>query len=241
MKTYRIIPLALSTIDIDLSVLTYRYNLGKKIKLPIYMWYIDGADKHILVDTGCSAKYAEEHRPFPAQDVQSFEDALASVGVKPNEIDIVIATHLQWDHIANRCPNAKVVVQEEELRFALAPHPILAPTYHKELFRDLHFVPVRGRYEVAPGIELIPAPGHTPGCQAVSVDTSQGKAIITGFCATNDNYDVPEEVKDIMPVLTPGIHLNAVDAFESALYIKGLADILIPVHEPSFMNVKSIP
>ena len=67
MKTYRIIPLALSTIDIDLSVLTYRYNLGKKLKLPIYMWYIDGADKHILVDTGCSAKYAEEHRPARAR------------------------------------------------------------------------------------------------------------------------------------------------------------------------------
>jgi glyoxylase-like metal-dependent hydrolase (beta-lactamase superfamily II) len=241
MKEYRIIPLALSTIDIDLSVLTYRYNLGTKIKLPIYMWYIEGADKRILVDTGCDAKYATEHRPFPAEDVQSFEDALSSVGVKPDDIDIVIATHLQWDHIVNVCPNAKVVVQEEELRFALAPHPILAPTYHKDLFKDLHFVPVRGYHELEPGIELIPAPGHTPGCQAVSVNTAEGRAIITGFCATNANYEVPEEVKGIMPVVTPGIHLNAVDAFESALYIKGLADILIPIHEPSFMNVKSIP
>jgi hypothetical protein len=44
-----------------------------------------------------------------------------------------------------------------------------------------------------------------------------------------------------MPIITPGTHLNAIDAFESALRIKGLADILIPMHEPSFIGVKSIP
>jgi hypothetical protein len=34
---------------------------------------------------------------------------------------------------------------------------------------------------------------------------------------------------------------NAVDAFESALRIKGMTDIQIPVHDPSFVDVKSIP
>lgn len=241
MNEYRIIPLATSILDIDLSTFTYRHNLGKMVKSPIFMWYIEGADKHILVDTGCDAEYAQQHRPFPAQEVQSFEDALSTLGLEPVDIDVVIATHLQWDHIRNRCPNAKVVVQEEELKFAFAPHPILAPTYHKDLLKDLHFVPVKGHHEVAPGIELIPAPGHTPGCQAVSINTSQGKAVITGFCAVNANFEVPEETKGILPVLTPGIHLNAVDAYNSALYIKGLADILIPIHEASFMNVESIP
>jgi hypothetical protein len=44
-----------------------------------------------------------------------------------------------------------------------------------------------------------------------------------------------------MPVLAPGIHLNAVDGFESALRIKGLADILVPIHDLSLVDVKAIP
>ena len=100
---------------------------------------------------------------------------------------------------------------------------------------------MKGQYEVAPGIELIPAPGHTPGTQAVSINTDQGKAIITGFCCVRENFYPPEEVREVMPVIPPGIHLNAVDGFESALRIKGLADILIPIHDLSLVAVKSIP
>jgi glyoxylase-like metal-dependent hydrolase (beta-lactamase superfamily II) len=247
MKTYRIIPLPLANIELDQSVFTYRYNYGKKRIVPCYSWYIEGADKHILVDTATDAKFATEFRGLPAEEITSFEDALAGLNLRPSDIDIVIQTHLQWDHCANtlKCSNAKIVVQEEELRFALAPHPILAPTYKKSLLKGLNFMVVRGPHEIIPGIELIPTPGHTPGCQSVAVNTTQGKAIITGFCCLKENFEppegAPEEVREIMPVIATGIHLNAVDSFESILLVKGLADILIPCHDPSFMKVKSIP
>jgi N-acyl homoserine lactone hydrolase len=247
MKTYRIRPLPLAVIEIDQAVLTYRFNYGKRIKNPITMWYIEGADKHILVDTAADAKMATQFRGLPGEEVMSFETALASIGLKPSDIDLVLTTHLQWDHCANtqKCTKAKVVVQEEELRFAYAPHPILAPTYKKSLFRGLNFMPVRGYYEVAPGIELIPTPGHTPGCMSVAVNTEKGKAIITGFCCTMDNFgppkDASEETKEITPIMAPGIHLNAVDGFESLLMVKGLADIVIPNHDLAYLEVKSIP
>jgi len=140
-----------------------------------------------------------------------------------------------------KCKNARLVATETELNFALAPHPILAPTYKKDLLKDLTFTLVNGHCEIAPGIELIPAPGHTPGTQAVSINTEKGKAIITGFCVTKQNFELPKEVREYLPVIPPGIHLNAVEAFESALRIKGLADILIPVHDPSYADVKNIP
>ena len=240
---YQIKPLPLSSIELDLSSMTYRFNYGIKKFLPVYCWYIDGADKHILVDTGTDAIFAREFRGIPAEDIVPFEDALAGLGLKPDDIDFVIQTHLQWDHCANsfKCRNAKIIVQEEELRFAFAPHPILAPTYKRSLLKDLHFELVRGRCEMIPGIELIPTPGHTPGCQSVSVNTAEGRAIITGFCCVKENFEPPEEVREIMPVITPGIHLNAVEGFENALIIKGLADILIPCHDPSFLKVKTIP
>lgn len=240
---YQIRPLPLTNIELDMSAMTYRFNYGKKKFLPCYCWYIEGAEKHILVDTATDAIFAKEFRGIPAEDIATFEDALAGLGLKPEDIDIVIQTHLQWDHCANtfKCRNARVIVQEEELRFAFAPHPILAPTYNRGLLKDLNFVVVRGRQEIFPGIELIPTPGHTPGCQSVSVNTTKGKAIITGFCCVKENFEPPEEVREIMPVITPGIHLNAVDGFANALFIKGLADILIPCHDPSFLKVKTIP
>ena len=243
MKTYRIRPLALTSVENDMSVFTYRFHYGRKIRTPYYIWYIEGADKHILIDTGADAQLARDFRGFPAQDISSFEDALASLGLKPEDIDIVIQTHLQWDHCANtsKCKNARVIATETELLFALSPHPILAPTYRRESLKDLNFTLVKGPYEVIPGIELIPAPGHTPGTQAVSIQTEKGKAVLTGFCCIRENFEPPETVREILPVIAPGIHLDAVEAFETALRIKSMADILIPMHDPSFVGGKSIP
>ena len=243
MKTYRIRPLPLISFENDMSVFTYRFNYGKRFEMPVYCWYIEGADQHILVDTGADVETTLKFRGVAAKEIATFDQALAGLGLKPEDIDIVIQTHLQWDHCVHtsQCKKARVIAAEQELTFALAPHPILAATYKKDLLRDLHFTLVKGHYEVAPGIELIPAPGHSPGTQAVSVNTEQGKAVITGFCCIRQNFEPPEEVRDFLPVIAPGIHLDAVEAFETALRIKHLADILIPMHDPAYLNVQSIP
>jgi len=223
--------------------LTYLMNYGKKTWVGIYAWYIEGGDEHILVDTGVTANFIRSYRGFPTQEIMSFEDALATVGLSPTDIDVVIQTHLHYDHCGNTrmCKNARVIVQEDELEFALSPHLIMAKPYYKPFFEHLKFACVRGRYEVASGIELIPVPGHSPGTQAVSVETAQGKAIISGFCSINENFAPPSEVAEMWPVLTPGIHTNPMDALDSALMIKELAGILIPQHDPSFVGIKSIP
>jgi len=247
MRPYKIRALPLASIELDKAVLMYRFHYGQKIHVPMVMWYIEGADKNILVDTASDAKLATEFRGLPAKEIMPFEEALASVGLKPGDVDIVIETHLQWDHCGNtyKCKNAKVLVQEVELRFAFAPHPILAPTYKKALFRGLNFTIVKGYQEIVPGIELIPTPGHTPGNMSVAVNTEKGKAVITGFCCLKDNFGPPEntseEVQEMTPVVAPGIHLNAVDGFESVLLVKGLADIVLPCHDPSFMTPQTIP
>ncbi len=243
MATYCIRPLPIAEIEIDMGTITYRINNGRKIWAAIYSWYIEGGDRPILVDTGAEASFMRDFRGFRTKEIRSFEESLSKLGLKPGDIDLVIQTHLHYDHCGNtfKCKNAKVIVQDEELRFALSPHPVMANLYIKSFFRELRFVAVRGLCEIVPGIELILAPGHTPGIQAVSVNTTQGKAIISGFCSVKENFEPPEEVKEVWPVLTPGTNTNAMDAFDSALRIKGLADILIPQHDPSFVEVESIP
>lgn len=240
---YRIKPLPMLKINVDMGNLTYRMNYGTKIWAGVYSWYIEGGDQPILVDTAGEASFMRDARGIPTKEILSFEDSLSGLGLKPGDINLVIQTHLHYDHCGHtmKCKNAKVVVQEDELRFALAPHPMMANLYVKSFLKDLRFVTVKGACEIVPGIELIPVPGHTPGAQAVAVNTTHGKAIITGFCSIKENFEPPEELREMWPVLTPGTMTNGMDAFDSALRIKGLADILIPQHDPSFAEVKSIP
>ncbi len=243
MKTYRIRPLLLTRMEIDLGILLYRHRYGEKFMSPAYCWYIEDADQHILVDTSTDADLATSYRGFPAEKVMSFEEALAGLGIKPDDIDLVIQTHLHWDHCANtaKCTNARVLVNETELHFAFSPHPLTGLSYRTDLLKGLDFVPIDGYHEVAPGIEVIPAPGHSPGTMAVAINTERGKAIITGFCCVRENFYPPEELKKLMPIITPGTHTDILAAYESTLRIKELADILIPIHDPSFADVPGIP
>jgi glyoxylase-like metal-dependent hydrolase (beta-lactamase superfamily II) len=226
-----------------MGIFTYRMNHGTKIWVPILMWYIDGAEQRILVDTGANAKFAISFRNLNAKNIMSFEEALDSIGLKPEDIDLVIQTHLHWDHCVNtsKCTNAKVLVQEDEVNFAYSPHPIMANLYYEPLFSDLDLMTVNGRYEVQPGIEVFPAPGHTPGIQAVSVNTEQGNSIISGFCSVKENFAPSQEGKDRLPVVATGTHTDLFASYDSALMIKESADILIPQHDPSFLTKKQIP
>ncbi|MBN1856471.1 MAG: N-acyl homoserine lactonase family protein [Dehalococcoidia bacterium] len=243
LPVYRIRPLPLASVSQFRNSFTYRFNDGVRFELPIFAWYIEGGAQKVLVDTGANAYHMKKYRNFEAMDINTFDDALQKVGLRASDIDMVIQTHLMLDHCANThlCTKARVVVQQDELEFALAPHPILAATYIRELFMGLNFQLVKGHTEILPGIELIPVPGHSPGCQAVSINTEKGKAVISGMCTIKDNFEPPAGVREVMPVIPPGIHLDAVEAFNSALKIKGMADIIIPCHEPSLVNVDSIP
>ncbi|MGA2955051.1 MAG: N-acyl homoserine lactonase family protein [Thermodesulfobacteriota bacterium] len=249
MREYTLIPLPIGKILLDKSMMTYRLNMGEKIDIPYFSWYVKGADKNIIIDTGIDAthamKYHSSRSPVRFTDIQLFEDALASQGLKPEDIDYVIQTHGAYDHTGNtaKCKNATIFMQEEEWKFAMSPHPVLREIYQPHLLSGWHRLQlVKGDVpDLFPGIDLIFAPGHGPGVQAVSVNTKKGKAVISGFCCVQDNFVPREDMKPYYPVTPSGIHVNPLQAFESMVRVAGLADILLPQHEPSLLNVKSIP
>ena len=247
MAKYEIIPMVLGKIGEDKSAMLYFTDYGVKINIPVTFFYIKGAEKNILVDTGCPAEISKVYHPNdPVSDTQSFEEALAKQGLKPDDIDIVIQTHLHYDHCANtgKCTKAKVIVQEDEIRFALAPHPLFAGTYFRNLIRGLKFQPVKGDTEIVSGVKVLLTPGHTPGAQSVAVETAKGTAIITGFCCIREIFEVAPETAELFPswfVYTPGIHTDALAAFDSTLRVKWLADILVPNHEPELEKIEKIP
>ena len=237
MSKYVIHPLVVGINETDQGIMTYQKGYGKRIYLPIYVFYLEGGDQKILVDTGMEEFMVP---PGAAEDtnlkIMEFEEALATVNLKPEDVDIVIQTHLHNDHCENtyKCTNAKVYVQQAELDFFKSPHP-LDHRYYSDLLDESEVVTVEGDREIAPGIRVILTPGHTPGGQSVAVETDRGPAVITGFCCNAENFP------SVGPAVTPGVHINAIEAYESAQRVRELADILIPIHDVEIGRSGKIP
>ena len=237
MQEYVIHPLVVGANETDQGIMTYLKGYGKRIWIPIYVFYLEGGPKKILVDTGLEQfmvppVVGEQH----GADILEFEDALATYSLKPEDIDVIIHTHLHNDHCENdyKCVNAKIYVQKAEYEFFRNPHPV-DHRYFPDLLDNLEVIQVEGDQEILDGIRVVLTPGHTPGGQSVVIHTRAGQAVITGFCANDQNFPASG------PVVPPGVHLNLMDAYDSVRRVREMADILIPLHDWSVARRRSIP
>jgi N-acyl homoserine lactone hydrolase len=228
---------------------TYLTSVGPPHTTVTAVWYIEGPEKKILVDAGStteSAKLvAQRLTPETVVDhIQSLEDGLSRVGLKPEDIDIVILTHLHHDHVdlAHKFTKAKFIVQKADLDFIDNPHPSMAAGFvDRDFLKGLNLQVIEGDREIVEGVKVWLTPGHTPGGQSVVIDTAKGKAVIAGFCCIRQNFEPPQEVRGIMPIITPGIHLDVMQIYDSVVKIKELADIVIPLHDADSAEQDRIP
>lgn len=243
MSNCRIWPIPLVEMTIDKSMMTYRLNFGEPYIQIVYVWYIEGPKKKILVDAGVSAEFFVKKRGMPAKDIQTLEAGLEKVGLKKTDIDIVILTQLHHDHVAQakEFTNAKFLIQKAELEFGLNPHPTVAAQYAKEFFEGLDFEVINGDREVCNGVSVISTPGHTPGGQSVSVKTAEGTAIISGICTVKENFEPPEPFNKTMEVYPYGVFVNLIDMYDNLLKIKKEADIILPNHDAEYIRGEPIP
>ncbi|WP_027721996.1 N-acyl homoserine lactonase family protein [Maridesulfovibrio zosterae] len=244
MSTYKIHPIVMGTKRFDKGMMTYQHGYGTPYIIPIYCWYLEGGDKKILVDTG-------EMRPIISEDreadlggrIYTFEDGLSKYGLKPEDIDIVIHTHLHNDHCENdyKCTNAKFYVHRKELEHVHDPHPLdfrYLEDYVEDVEESGQIEILDGDKEIVPGIKMMHTPVHTEGGMTVLVDTEGGLAAITGFCVIMENFYPPLDVTGMeMEVIPPGTSVNTYNSYDIMLKVKDMADILIPLHEPMFAKV----
>ena len=114
---------------------TYMLNFQDLTSIAGYIWYIEGAEKKILIDAGITAdggvKMGGPKRVAP----QTMEQGLAKLGLKPEDIEIIIITHMHKDHmeLAHKFKNATFIIQKSELDFAMNPHPIEECSYFREV------------------------------------------------------------------------------------------------------------
>ncbi len=240
-------PLVTAELAAEAGRLTYLRNYGRQLWIPSPFFVILGGREPILVDTSGSAEVMGALRSEPVRPVMDFDAALAKVGLTPRDVRTVVHTHLMYDHCANSnlLPGARFIVQQAELDFALNPHPMMAGAYQRHLFENLNFETIQGDVDLAPGVRLLFTPGHTPGTQSVAVETGAGLAVITGFCCLAESFSPqssPAWKGAATPLVIPsGIHTDMVQAYDSMMRVKEMADIIIPFHEPSIAAKACIP
>jgi len=216
----------------------------QKVRFPVYSWLILGAQEPILVDVGCSVNDFSKQVSTPQlleeiapQEVCTIEESLAKFDLSPKDIKTVILTQLHVDHILNakKFPNAKFIVQKEELEFTLNPHPLYAQVRCGDFCDVLNFEIISGDTEIVPGVEVIFTPGHSPGGQSVVVGTGRGKALICGMCTIDDNFAYGETI------IIPGMISDPFKAYDSMVKIRETADIILPLHSQRLLNTTSVP
>jgi len=233
--SFSVTPILTGVRNPDQGIMTYQQGYGTRIWLPIWSFLLKGEGKNILVDTGLDENelivppgFTEETDLTPV----SIIEGLHELGLKPDDIDIVINTHLHDDHCGNNAlfTSAVFYARPEEIAFCHAPHQI-DHRYDDYFIEEITFVEISEDVELLPGLRLLHMPGHTLGTMSVLVETGEGPAVITGFCCNAKNF--PENG----PAVCPGVHLDAIAAWESVQKVKQLRARIIPMHELSLQPI----
>ncbi|MGW0119234.1 N-acyl homoserine lactonase family protein [Streptomyces sp. NPDC003327] len=144
---------------------------------PVLAYLVRHAGGSLLFDTGmgtgspeADAHYRPVRRPLT---------------VGPADVDLVVNCHLHFDHIGGNqlFPDTPVLVQRTELATARAGgHTI------DSLLPGVRYEELDGEHEIAPGVLIVPTPGHTEGHQSLVVDHGERITVLAGQA-----YDVADE------------------------------------------------
>ncbi|MFN8164427.1 MAG: N-acyl homoserine lactonase family protein [Solirubrobacterales bacterium] len=162
-------------------------RVGNKVTDPYFVYVIRHPDGILLFDSGAHPEMAtnpESRVGDAAEDFQvvlSPEDhidrKLATIGLRPEDIDTVIQSHLHFDHAGGLYlfPDTPVMVQRAELEFAKDPPPYQKDIYVREDFAGVqNWHIIEGDHDVFGDerVLVVSTPGHTPGHQSLLVQTN---------------------------------------------------------------------
>lgn len=238
---YRITALRQGWLEVDRSTQTYLHGFGESLWVPVWAYLVRGEGiPNILIDTGMfdPAWISEFVSPCRQTDSETITGSLATIGLTPDDIDVVINTHLHYDHSDNNpvFPHARFFVSRAEWDSALDPPELQTDIYNgRWLHGDLtpfHYTLIDSKYfDVAPGIRVMQTPGHCTGVQTVLINTAEGVAAVCG-----DTMNTPENIRLNAP---PGIVLDAQAALESIHRIVAVADVVLTGHDPGLEHGQS--
>lgn len=152
---------------------------------------VRSGERRILLDTGTGRELAVGR----GQNCGQVLDNLAALGVSPAEIDTVVVSHAHWDHAGGASvrgadgwtptfPNATYWFWRGEWDYWSNPDLPDRPEFLNDVLPPLEqqqrLALADSEIEVAPGVRLIAAPGHTPGHLCVALTSGSEMAVYTG-------------------------------------------------------------
>ncbi len=211
--------------------LLFNTGIGEPFDIPVPYFLVDVDGTKILIDTGISPGCIDDPKGtwgdvvgvyYPVMKKEEAPiEALSKLGIKPEDISYIIQTHLHLDHAGSTrfFPNAKVIVQLNELRYAFFPDPLMDAAYIKNDIKDpnIKYEPIVGFRSLFNGkIFIIPTPGHTPGHQSILVRLQKHPPVII----TGDSIYLRDNFEKNIP---SGFALNFADAAYSVESLGELA------------------
>jgi glyoxylase-like metal-dependent hydrolase (beta-lactamase superfamily II) len=195
-----------------------------RIPLALRCLLVEAPGALVLVDTGIGnkedAKFREIYGVQNEGAPTRLEDAIRDAGFEPSDVDIVLDTHLHFDHaggntlrdgsggIVPAFPGARYVVQEGELSFAKSRNERIRASYlsanHEPITEAGLWHLVRGEAEITQGVHVLPTPGHTPHHQSVLVRSGgQVACFLADVCPTAAHLPLPWIMGyDLEPLVT---------------------------------------
>ena len=208
------------------SILTLNYReFGKSVNIPILAYLIKTDEENILVDTSFGSPDRPDLKAWefkrPLGEAQELAVQLRHVGVEPDDVNIVVNTHLHSDHCGNNklFKSSRFFVQKEELRHAFVPddneRDSTGPFCNRLDFdHPLDYQLMIGDYEIADGVQVISTPGHTAGHQSVVVRLKDCNLVIA-----SDAVYMEENWRDNV---MPGIVYDSIAYMNSIRKLKSI-------------------
>lgn len=177
---------------------------------------INTADGPLLFDVG--------HTP----NRDALIAGLAKHGLRPSDVPRVFLSHLHFDHVGSMDlfpTSTQVFVSRTEWEYVAAPHEkdVYVPWMIREQLERYDLTLLDGAGELNPAVRYIPAPGHTPGCYALVLQTkSKGRVVLAA-----DALKTPKEALTCRADMSFGSDEASTSTIQNLLSI---ADRVVPGH-----------
>lgn len=241
LPTYRLVALRYATREARAS----EHFIGGDshdgpMPMDYFVWIAIGPERTFIIDCGFTAEVAamrkRTHLRCPVA-------SLRLLGVDPDTVKDVILTHLHYDHVGNfdRFPVANFHLQDKEIAYATGRsmrHPFLAHAFEVDdvvgivrLNFGRRVIFHNGDAELAPGIELHFAGGHSAGLQFVRVHTARGWVVVA-----SDVTHYYANMQSGRP-FTTALHIDTMlEGFDMLRACAPSEDHIIPGHDPLVMR-----
>jgi glyoxylase-like metal-dependent hydrolase (beta-lactamase superfamily II) len=210
-----------------------------------FVWVVIGPDRRFVVDCGFTAEISARRKRTYLRDPV---EALKLLDISADDVTDVILTHLHYDHVGNfdRFPQARFHLQERELAYATGKymrHPFLSHSFEVDDVVGVVRLNYRGRVvfydgdaELAPGVGLHLATGHSAGLQFVSVETQRGRLVLA-----SDVTHYYENMASGRPYTTTFHVGDTLESYEKVRTIAASPDHIVPGHDPLVMQLYPAP